>query len=90
MLLQQIQKQLNYIIEQIEVIQKNQVEILVQLNEILKRIDSVEDIITSEFRNLNEKVDLIYNTLKVSGKEKIIKDQPILKPLELSSSGFFY
>jgi hypothetical protein len=72
--LQQIQKQLNFIIEQIDILQKNQVEILTQLNEILIKIDNLEDIVTTEFRDLSDKMDLVYNTILIAGKEYLEND----------------
>ncbi len=72
--LAQIQKQLNIIIEKIDVLQQNQVVIIRQLNDILLRIEKLERIVNAEFLEIHLNQNKIYNFLATSARQELEND----------------
>lgn len=69
--LQQIQKQLNLIVEKLDIIHENQLITINQLNKIINQIQSVDDYIRYQFPFLNLKLDVLYDTINVQAKQAL-------------------
>lgn len=61
--IQQIQEQLIIINKKLDIITNNQIQIILQLNQILEKLDKLEDIVIDEFEAIRSKQDLIYNNI---------------------------
>jgi len=72
--LQTIMKQLNIIIEYVEVIQQTQIKILKQLNVILERINDVHELVGSKFTELARQNAMVYSLIEVSAVQRLQSD----------------
>lgn len=70
-MLRHIIKQLNTIIEGISEIQKGQVEIFLQINNLLRKIELLEINLETEFKEIQSKLDVIYSQGRAQARHQI-------------------
>jgi len=69
--LQQIQEQLSVINKKLDIITNNQIQIVMQLNQILEKLDKLEDIVIDEFDAIRLKQNLIYNNINTIERQHL-------------------
>lgn len=72
--LQNIQKQLNVLIENVAIINQNQIIIIKQLNTIIEGINDIKDLVGSKFTELSKQSGLIYNLIEVKDLQNLQGD----------------
>jgi len=73
-MLKQIQRQLDIITEKIDILHKNQIEIINQLNHIIEKIERIEDLLVEKFADIKAMDKLIYQTNRAGTKQSIADD----------------
>lgn len=69
--LKQIQAQLNVINEKIDVLHKNQTTIIQQLNEVISKLEDIEDLVANNFADLKAMSELIYTTILFLNRQEL-------------------